>query len=272
MNDEPTVICSDSATKLSEAHRGQVVICGSHGGIYCGYLAAAAGLRAVILNDAGLGLQEAGAGCLDYCEKLGMAAATCAHDSARIGDGEDMAVRGRISRVNRIAAACGCRPGMPVAEGAECLRKAPLLAWSFRPYLEARQVLVAGDDLPSIICLDSVTLVTEGDIGQIVLTGSHGGLMGGRPEGALKVDALAAFFNDAGVGMDNAGLGRLAALDERGIVAAAVDAMSARIGDGLSTYEEGRLSYVNDRASSSGLKAGMSARQAVERLRQQKES
>ena len=271
MNDEPTVICSDSATKLGEVHRGHVVICGSHGGAYCGYLAAAAGLRAVILNDAGSGLEQAGHGCLDYCEQIGMAAITCAHDSARIGDGEDMATRGRISRVNRIAAACGCQPGMPVADGAEHLCKAPFLAWPFHPYPEARQVLLANDDLPSIICLDSVTLVNDGDIGQIVLTGSHGGLMGGRPEGALKVDALAAFFNDAGVGVDNAGLGRLAALDERGIVAATVDAMSARIGDGLSTYEDGRLSYLNDRASSFGLEVGMSTRQAVERLRQQKE-
>ncbi len=80
MNDEARVICSVSATKLGEAHRGQVVICGSHGGVYCGYLAAYAGLRAVILNDAGIGLDQAGLGCLDYCEQLGMAAATCAHD------------------------------------------------------------------------------------------------------------------------------------------------------------------------------------------------
>lgn len=271
MSDETMVICLDSATKLGEAFRGQVVICGSHGGVYCGYLAAAAGLRAVILNDAGGGLDQAGFGCLDYCEQLGMAAATSAHDSARIGDGQDMAARGLISWVNRFAATSGCEPGMPVAEAAELLRTAPLLAWSVRPYLEARHVVATDDRLPSIICLDSVALVIEDDIGQIILTGSHGGLMGGRPEGALKVDALAAFFNDAGVGMDRAGLGRLAALDRRGIVAATVDAMSGRIGDGLSTYEDGKLSYVNQRASSFGLLAGMSARQAVNQLRQQGE-
>ncbi len=85
-----SVIEADSATKLYQEHQGHVVICGSHGGIYCGYLAAKAGLRAVILNDAGIGLDQAGLGCLDYCEKLGMAAATCSHDSARIGDGADM--------------------------------------------------------------------------------------------------------------------------------------------------------------------------------------
>lgn len=266
MNDRATVIHADSATRFDETHRGQVVICGSHGGVYCGYLAASAGLRAVILNDAGGGMDQAGLGCLDYCERLGMAAATSAHDSARIGDGQDMAARGRISRVNGIATACGCQPGMPVAEVAERLREVPLQAWPVRPYREARQVLTTGDGSPSIVCLDSVTLVTEDDIGQIVLTGSHGGLMGGRPEGALKVDAFAAFFNDAGVGKDRAGLGRLAALDQRGIIGATVDAMSARIGDGLSTYRDGRLSYVNDRATSFGLKAGMSVKQAVQLL------
>ncbi|MDH3659195.1 MAG: hypothetical protein OEU92_04040 [Alphaproteobacteria bacterium] len=271
MGDETKAMRADSATVLGDGHRGRVVVCGSHGGVYCGYLAAIAGLRAVILNDAGIGLDQAGVGALDYCQKLGMAAAACAHDSARIGDGKDMAARGRVSRVNRLAADCGCVAGMPVAKAAEHLLTAPHQAWSVRPYREARQVLTSDGRAPSIVCLDSVTLVTEDDVGQIVLTGSHGGLMGGRPEGALKVDASAAFFNDAGVGADRAGLGRLAALDRRGIVAATVDAMSARIGDGLSTFEDGRLSFVNDRASSSGLVAGMTARQAVERLRQQGE-
>lgn len=268
MSDETTVIHADSATRLGEPHRGQVVICGSHGGVYCGYLAAAAGLRAVILNDAGGGLEGAGMGALDYCEKLGMAAATAAHDSARIGDGDDMAARGRISRTNGIAADYGCEGDMSVADAADRLRTAPLQAWSVLPYLEARQVLASGGDSPAIICLDSVAMVTEDDVGQIVLTGSHGGLMGGRPEAALKIDAFAAFFNDAGVGPERAGLGRLDVLEGRGIVAAAVDAMSARIGDGLSTYEDGRLSYVNGRASAFGLKTGMSARQAVVLLRQ----
>lgn len=269
MGNESEVICQDSATTLTEAHRGQVVICGSHGGIYCGYLAAKAGLRAVILNDAGGGLDQAGMGCLDYCGTLGMAAAVVAHDSARIGDGRDMAARGRISAMNTIADQAGCVCDMPAAEAAERLLDAPLLAWSVRPYREARQVVLAGDAAPSLVCLDSVTLVNEGDIGQIVLTGSHGGLMGGRPEGALKVDAAAAFFNDAGVGVDRAGLGRLDVLEQRGIAAATVDAMTARIGDGLSTYQDGRLSYVNDRAARSGLHEGMTAKEAAERLRQE---
>ncbi len=78
-------------------------------------------------------------------------------------------------------------------------------------------------------------------VGAIVVTGSHGGLLGGKPETALKYDALAALFNDAGIGIDEAGTTRLAALDARGIAAATVAADSARIGDARSTYEDGIL-------------------------------
>lgn len=90
--------------------------------------------------------------------------------------------------------------------------------------------------------------------------------MGGQLDAALKVNAIAAFFNDAGVGIDQAGLGPLPARDQRNIATSTVDAKCARIGNGLSTYEEVRLSYVNNRARSFGLALGMTAREAVERL------
>jgi hypothetical protein len=179
-----------------------------------------------------------------------------------------MAARGRISGANDVAAGLGVIAGMMVSEAADRLRAAPSWNAQVPEHREARHVLATEGGGASIVCLDSVSLVTTEDIGMIVLTGSHGGLMGGRPEAALKVDAFAAFFNDAGVGIDKAGLGRLPALDHRNIAAATVDAMSARIGDGLSTYEEGRLSHVNNRARSFGLAPGMTAREAVGRLRQ----
>ncbi len=73
----------DSATKLDET---QVLVCGSHGGDYAAFLVAKAGCRAVILNDAGIGLGEAGIGSLAYLERLGMAACCVDTMSARIGD------------------------------------------------------------------------------------------------------------------------------------------------------------------------------------------
>ena len=104
-------------------------------------------------------------------------------------------------------------------------------------------------------------------VGAIVATGSHGGLLGGKPETALKYDALAALFNDAGIGIDEAGVTRLPALDRRGIAAATVAAASARIGDARSTYEDGILSRVNSRAAALGIAPGLSAREFVTIIR-----
>ena len=104
-----------------------VVVGGSHGGAYPGYLAAKARACAVILNDAGIGKDDAGIGCLGYCDALGMAAATVSHMSARIGDAEDTIANGIVSRVNDAARAAGCREGM------SCLDAASHCATHHRP-------------------------------------------------------------------------------------------------------------------------------------------
>src|SRR5690554_127718 len=121
-------LVADTITKLPDEAAGAVVVSGSHGGRYPGYLAARAGLRAVILCDAGIGLEEAGVGALPYLEALGIAAAAVSHLSCRIGDTRDMLARGRISRANAPAAAQGVAPGMATREAAECLLSAPLVA------------------------------------------------------------------------------------------------------------------------------------------------
>jgi hypothetical protein len=254
----PIHIC-DSATKLDARHLGAVVICGSHGGIYPACLAARAGVRAIILNDAGVGLDQAGIGSLGYAQALGMAAATCSHASARIGDAADMQRRGRISHANAIALSLGVQPGEPVTTAATKLAFATPWHGTPPPYQEARTILRHKPGAPRLICIDSASLVLPEDAGQIVITGSHGGMLGGRPELALQVDALAALFNDAGIGIDDAGTSRLKALDTRHIAAATVAATTARIGDGRSTYHAGILSRVNPTAHAHGARIGMQA-------------
>jgi len=260
------ILTLDTATKLDRRHRGAVVICGSHGGVYPGYLAARAGLRAVLLNDAGVGLERAGLGCLAYCQGLGMAAATIAHDSARIGDGADMRARGRISHVNRVAEDLGCRAGQSVEAALGPLLRAPLWQGTPPPYREGRTVVVDEPGGRRVICIDSASMVEPADAGQIVITGSHCGMLASLRALVLQVEALAALFNDAGIGIDEAGVSRLPALDRRSIAAAAVGAMSARIGDGRSTYEDGILSRVNRAAEGLGAAPGMSAKDWVGRL------
>jgi hypothetical protein len=133
------------------------------------------------------------------------------------------------------------------------------------PSLEAAFLLIS--EPPALWALDSASLLGAEHVGTVVVTGSHGGLLGGRPDTALKFDALAALFNDAGIGIDEAGVTRLPALEARGIAAGTVAAASARIGDARSTYEDGILTRINPRAASLGIGPGMSAREFVAIIR-----
>jgi hypothetical protein len=102
-----------------------------------------------------------------------------------------------------------------------------------------------------VTVMDSITMVTREDAGAIVVCGSHGGVS--SAEFALAVPLRVVFFNDAGVGKDNAGIVALDMLEERGIAAGTVAHTSARIGDSRDTWESGVISYVNRSARTLGL-------------------
>jgi hypothetical protein len=170
-----------------------------------------------------------------------------------------------LTHANPLAAALGCDAGMACRAAAEALREARAEGREPPPELDAAFLLDPGP--PAVWGLDSASLVGPEHQGAIVVTGSHGGLLGGKPETALKYDALAALYNDAGIGIDEAGVSRLPALDARGIAAGTVAASSARIGDARSTWEDGVLSRVNARAAALGIRAGMTAREFVAILR-----
>lgn len=256
----------DSVTRMDERHRGKVLVAGSHGAVYAAYLAALGRLRGVILNDAGVGKEEAGIGGLAYLDDAGIAAATVSHLSARIGDGNDMLARGTISHVNALAAAVGCEIGMTCAECAAHLAKASIPAQDPPPKRESRFQLRARAGEPEVWGIDSASLVTPEDSNRILIVGSHGQYLGDRPETALKYDALAAVYNDAGCGIDKAGTSRLPALDVRGIAAATVAHDSARIGDARSSWETGIISHVNETAAAMGAKPGMTAEEFADAI------
>ena len=268
MADLADILLAPTATRIPAEARGGVLVCGSHAGRYVGYLAARAGVRAVILNDAGVGLHAAGIAALPFCQSLGITAAAVAHTSARIGDAEDMLAHGIVSYVNVAAAARGVVAGVSCARAAERLREARLPPDDAEcpDYEEARTLAGTNRHGLSIVCVDSVSLVTDEDAGQVVVSGSHGGVVAGQRELAIRVPAAAAFYNDAGIGKDEAGVSRLPVLDERGIAAATVDAATARIGDARSTLEDGVVSRANATAIALGIEPGMTAREAVERV------
>ncbi|MCD8351377.1 MAG: hypothetical protein LUC93_12285 [Planctomycetaceae bacterium] len=260
------VLVSDSATKFTTDPTGAVIVTASHGGEYPAYLAAKMRVRAAVFNDAGVGKAGAGVAGLTYLDRLAIPAAAVSHTSARIGHGDDTLHRGGLSHVNKAAEALGCVVGMPCIEAVERLRTA---AWS-RPELpaasEARQTIIH-NPIP-VVLIDSASLVLPEDSGSIVVTGSHGGLLGGHAPSALKYDAVAAFYNDAGMGLDNAGISRLPALDARNIAGFTVSAQSARIGVAVSTYQEGIISAVNSAARRYGAEVGMKAREVIDQILQ----
>jgi hypothetical protein len=260
----PGVIAADTITKLPPEAEGAVVVSGSHGGRYPGYLAAKGRVRAAIFNDAGGGKDGAGLGSLAYLDGLGIAAATVAHDSARIGDTDDMIARGRISAMNEAAQGVGLIVGMACLEAAVLLASAPYRPGE-APELGEARVEIADAGPRRIVLVDSASLVRPEDAGRIVVTGSHGGLVGGDPAAALRTEGFAGVFNDAGVGIEEAGVGRLPALDARGIAAFTVSSASARIGEGRSTFEDGIISRVNATAARLGAAEGMRARDVLER-------
>lgn len=252
----PGILLADTITVLPPEADGAVLVSGSHGGRYPGYLTAKAGGRAVILNDAGIGRDEAGIGSLPYLDALGIAAATVSHLSCRIGDTDDMVARGTISRANAAAQAVGVAPGQGASEAADRLLAAPHRGVPPPSLGEGRSEIAPEGARRRIVILDSSSLVEPEDAGVIVVTASHGGLIGGNPAKALAAAAYAGVFNDAGIGADGAGLTRLPALDARGIAAFTVSATSARIGEGPSTYRDGIVSALNETARRYGAREG----------------
>lgn len=99
----------------------------------------------------------------------------------------------------------------------------------------------------------------------MLVAGSHGGIVAAYL--GAKAGAHALILNDAGVGKDRAGIAGLAWLEAIGMAAAAVDCMSARIGDGADMLAHGVISYANSYAAACGIVAGQSCRDAAERLR-----
>jgi hypothetical protein len=258
----PAMLVLDSVTQLGAEARGRVACCASHGGVYAAWYAARRGVAALVLHDAGIGREQAGIGGLAWLAARGVPAACVGHETARIGDGADMRARGALSVVNAPATKLGVRVGMNCADALALFAAANLPPCAISEGLgEARHRLGA-----RVVALDSNGLVAPEDAGRIIVTGSHGGLLGGNPATAVKQAVSAAIYNDAGIGIDRAGVSRLPALEARGIAGATVSCFSARIGDALSTWNDGIVSALNATAAARGGRIGQSTQDLVAAL------
>jgi hypothetical protein len=110
-----------------------------------------------------------------------------------------------------------------------------------------------------LLLVDSITEAARHGADAVVVSGSHGGLSAARFALAARPHAVA--FNDAGIGKDGAGIAALAWLQAHGIAAVAVAHDSARIGEALSTWNDGVISAANAAATALGAHVGVQLRE-----------
>src|SRR6266702_4170839 len=106
-----------------------------------------------------------------------------------------------------------------------------------------------------IVIADSITRIGPEAAGAVVVNASHGGVYAAYL--AAKLDAVAAIFNDAGIGRDGAGIAGLDYLEQFGIAAATVGHDTARIGDGADMMARGAVTQANGLAAAFGCWPGM---------------
>src|SRR3954447_3715831 len=110
------VVIMDSITKVTPDDAGANVVSALHGGASSGEFALEVPLSSVFFNDAGVGKDGAGIAALAMLETRGVAAGTVGHQSAKIGDSQDMWDHGVISHANGPARERGLVPGLKLKD------------------------------------------------------------------------------------------------------------------------------------------------------------
>lgn len=255
------VVVLDSFTHL-DARVGarDVVVAGSFAGALAFAFALERGVRGLVAHEAGVGRDRAGISGLPLADQLGLPAAAVATGSARIGDGRSVHDDGVVSHVNATAAALGVRPGGPAALAARAMLKAPP-GMVRAALVDRRARVVVETSAGRVVLVGSMSFATLEHRHDVLCAGSHGGRV--NVERLLEVRPRGAVFNDGGVARDGSGVNGLSALDAAGVAAVTVDAMTARIGDPESTWQDGVISFVNETARRRGVAPGRPAHEAA---------
>jgi hypothetical protein len=257
------IVALDSSSYLEPHPTGptDVIVVGS----YCGTRILAPmftrGVKAVIATDAGIGKDDAGISGLKHGEQIGVPVATIVAMSAETSNGRST-LMGEISRANAQARALGVAPGMVAYEAAGRLAEAPP-GKPIPTTLGAEEAPVVVEETPrgSIWAPPGTTAIKEQIPNDVICSGANSSRV--FSDGVLRFAAKGAIANDAGIAKNNTAVEGVTLLGERGIPAAAVATMSARIGEGRSTCNDGVISVVNPVAAARGVSVGMSAKEAA---------
>lgn len=260
------IVAVDSAYDATAGNRGRdVVVNASYAGVLPARFLAEHAPRGAIGVDCGIGPDGAGIAGLWYLEALGIPAAAADIATVTMGDGVDMYETAVVSRVNAVAARCGVAPGMAVRDAAQLLLERDPV--QLAPSALTNRVVVDEDAASGrqVVCTDSIAFGLPEDRGRNVLcTAGH---TGRSAVPYLRTMAPWGFIcSDGGGGKNGSGTAGLAIVEADGLAGASVDARTARMGDGRSTYEDGVISACNRLAERRGVRVGMPAREAAHLL------
>jgi hypothetical protein len=258
------VMVMGSAYYAHEGNRSRdVLVNASYAGVLPARMIGDHRPRGAIGVDAGVGPEGAGIAGLWYFEALNIPAAAVDVRSVRLGDGADMYEKGVIRFLNRPAADCGVRPGMGVKEAARLmLDNDPAAPGAME--VTNRRVMEEGPDGRKIICTDSIVFGEPDDVRNIIVSAGHNGAS--SADYLLAINPFGYICSDGGRGRDDSGMAALPIAAANNIAGATVDAARARMGDALSTWNDGIISAMNSLAEAAGVRVGMTAPDAARLL------
>lgn len=241
---------------------GDVLLGASFAGKPTGAIPLRRGAKGWIAHEAGPGKDEAGIAGLPLSDRFGVPAAAIATMEARLSGGRSL-LTGRVSRANTSATRIGVRPGMTGEQAAHAMLESGIVGVprDLSGLLDESTVVVSDGANGRIYACWSFSRVENATSKDVFCVASHGAKL--MALYAMRINPKGLICNDAGRGLGDTGIEGLPMLDPQGIAAATVSTDSARIGDPLSTYQDGVLSAVNETARALGLKIGMPAREAA---------
>ncbi|MBU3737414.1 MAG: hypothetical protein FGM55_00460 [Rhodoferax sp.] len=256
------IMAMDSAYDVAAQNRDQdVVVNASYCGVLPARFVATHRPRGAIGVDCGIGPEGAAIAGLWYLEALDIPAAVADVMTVHLGDGVHLATHGRISFFNQPAQDCGVAAGMPVLDAARRMLQripgAPMAAAD----ITRRTVVHEDVDGRQVVCVDSIAFGLPQDQRNVLVTAGHTGRS--AVPYLLKVSPHGFICSDGGRGLDSAGTAGLEMVNAHGLAGATVDARRARMGNAMSSYQDGIISDLNELAHAAGVRTGMTAAQAA---------
>lgn len=258
------IMTMDSAYDVRAFNRDADVVVNAS---YCGVLPARFigrhRPRGAIGVDCGVGPAGASIAGLWYLEALNIPAAVADVMTIVLGNGNDLYENGVVSFMNRPAQDCGVTAGMKVSDAAMLMLEQdpgdPDAA-----DVTNRTVVGEGPEGRQIVCTDSIAFGLPEDVNNVLVTAGHTGRS--AVPYLLKVKPFGFICSDGGRGRNDSGMAGMVEVSSAGLAGATVDARSAKMGDGLSSYYDGTITAANDLARAAGVTIGMSAQEAADIL------